>query len=68
MLPRLLKSVADRPVILSGTVALAVALLVGMAVNSYAGLLIVCAAIGVGYSLVLTPSRRILRRSASPED
>lgn len=68
MLPRLLKSVADRPVMLSGTAVLAVALLVGMVVNSYAGLLIVWAVIGVGYSLVLTPSGRILRRSASPED
>lgn len=68
MLPRLLKSVADRPVMLSGTAVMAVALLVGMAVNSYAGLLIVWAVIGVGYSLVLTPSGRILRRSASPED
>lgn len=68
MLPRLLRRIADRPVMLSGTVVLAVALLVGTVVNSYAGLLVVWAVIGVGYSLVLTPSGRILRRSASPED
>lgn len=68
ILPRLLKKNADRPVMLSGTVVLGVALLVGMVVSSYVALLIVWAVIGVGYSLVLTPSGRILRSSASPED
>ncbi|TNM63380.1 MFS transporter [Aliirhizobium smilacinae] len=68
ILPRLLKNNADRPVMLSGTVVLGVALLVGMVVSSYVALLIVWAVIGVGYSLVLTPSGRILRSSASPED
>ncbi|MBD8653774.1 MFS transporter [Rhizobium sp. CFBP 13726] len=68
LLPRLLKRIDDRPTMLSGTAVLVLALLVGMFTSSYAGLVVVWAVIGVGYSLVLTPSGRILRRSASPED
>ncbi len=67
-LPRLLKTVADRPVMLSGTALLVAALLMGLLVPSYGALLALWAVIGVGYSLVLTPSGRILRRVVSPED
>ncbi len=67
-LPRLLKTTPDRPVMLSGTAVLAVALLVGFMATSYSALVILWAVIGIGYSLVLTPSGRILRRSASSED
>ena len=68
LLPRLLKKVDDRPTMLAGTVVLVAALLVGVFTNSYAALIVVWAVIGIGYSLVLTPSGRILRRSALPED
>jgi MFS family permease len=68
LLPRLLKKIDDRPTMLAGTVVLVAALVVGMFATSYAGIVVVWAVIGVGYSLVLTPSGRILRRSASPED
>ncbi|MGF6178759.1 MFS transporter [Ensifer sp. 4252] len=67
-LPRLLKTVQDRPVMLAGTALLVVALLTGLLVTSYWGMVALWAVIGVGYSLVLTPSGRILRRSAAPED
>jgi len=67
-LPRLLKTINDRPVMLAGTVVLVAALIAGMFTTSYAGLILVWAVIGIGYSLVLTPSGRILRRSAAPED
>jgi predicted MFS family arabinose efflux permease len=68
LLPRLLKRIDDRPAMLAGAGVLVAALCVGVFTNSYAGLVIVWAVIGIGYSLVLTPSGRILRRSASPED
>ncbi|MCD1266306.1 MFS transporter [Shinella sumterensis] len=68
LLPGLLKKIDDRPAMLTGTVVLVAALLVGLFTASYAGLIVVWAIIGVGYSLVLTPSGRILRRSAAPED
>ncbi|KQY45650.1 MFS transporter [Rhizobium sp. Root483D2] len=67
-LPRLLKKIDDRPVMLAGTVVLVAALVAGMFTASYIGLILVWAVIGIGYSLVLTPSGRILRRSSSPED
>lgn len=68
LLPRLLKKIDDRPTMLAGTAVLVAALFLGLFTNSYSGLIIVWAVIGVGYSLVLTPSGRILRRSAAPED
>lgn len=64
--PRLLKRIDDCSTLLSGTAVPVVALLVGMLTSSYTGLVAVWAVIGVGYSLVLTLSGRILRRSASP--
>ncbi|WP_421870043.1 MFS transporter [Pararhizobium sp.] len=67
-LPRLLKKIDDRPVMLAGTMVLVAALVAGMFTASYVGLILVWAVIGIGYSLVLTPSGRILRRSSSPED
>lgn len=68
ILPRLLKKVADRPVMLAGTVVLIAGLVVGMLMDSYGGLLAAWAIIGVGYSLVMTPSGRILRKSSAPDD
>ncbi|WP_312363624.1 MFS transporter [Ensifer sp.] len=67
-LPRLLKITPDRPVMLAGTGVLVIALVTGLLVDSYWSMVALWAVIGVGYSLVLTPSGRILRRSAASED
>jgi len=74
VLPRVLDRLEDRPVML-GAAALLVAGLLAMAaqtfqplVDPWIGLLAGWAILGIGYSAVLTPSGRLLRRSASPED
>jgi predicted MFS family arabinose efflux permease len=74
VLPRVLDRLEDRPVML-GAAALLVAGLLAMAaqtfqplVDPWIGLLAGWAILGTGYSAVLTPSGRLLRRSASPED
>ena len=72
-LPRLLDRVADRPVMLAGA-ALLTATLVALAAAilgaglSWPLLLGAWLVAGIGYSAVLTPSGRLLRRSAHPED
>ncbi len=73
-LPRLLERMSDRRVMLSaaglllaGLLAMA-ALTVTPGVDRWLTLLGVWAVLGVGYSAVLTPSGRLLRRSATPED
>lgn len=68
LLPRLLKNVPDRTVMLAGAGSLAVALLTAIVVRTYAALLPLWFAIGVAYSLAQTPSGRLLRRSAHTED
>jgi H+ antiporter protein len=73
VLPRLLDKVPDRPVMLSGAILMVAGLLIlagwvvafGLAVE---GLLAAWFLIGFGYSAVLTPSGRLLRRSAHEED
>ncbi|MEX5727215.1 H+ antiporter protein [Rhodovulum iodosum] len=72
-LPRLLDRVPDRPVMLTGAAGmvaslLALALIVALAGLSWPALLGAWLAVGMGYSAVLTPSGRLLRRSARPED
>ncbi|MDZ4370944.1 MAG: MFS transporter [Phenylobacterium sp.] len=74
VLPRVLDRVEDRPVMLSAAVLL-VAGLLALAVQMFepifdpwAVLLTGWAVLGIGYSAVLTPSGRLLRRSAAPED
>jgi hypothetical protein len=74
LLPRTLERVADRLVMLAGAAALG-ALLAGYAQVSggstftdWAILLAVWAALGLGYSAILVPTGRLLRRSAHPED
>jgi MFS family permease len=72
-LPRLLDNLPDRLVMIAGMAVLVVSLfgLSGVSLVHctqwhplLAGLII----IGIGYSTVLTPSGRLLKRSASPED
>ena len=74
LLPRLLERVGDRTVMVAAalllTAALVVMALLSLApgVDHWAPLLLLWAIMGVGYSAVLTPSGRLLRRSARPED
>lgn len=72
-LPRVLERRADRPVMLCGAVVM-IAGLLGLAAGiataglSWAMLAAVWVLVGVGYSAVLTPSGRLLRRSAHAAD
>ncbi len=68
LLPRLLDSVPDRRAMLAGAVLLVLGLFVGPAIASYALLLALWFALGLGYSLTQTPAGRLLRRSSHPED
>ena len=73
VLPRLLDRVPDRRVMVSGGWLL-VAALISLAAITIAGgfrwevLLVVWVITGLGYSAVQTPSGRLLKRSAHPED
>lgn len=73
-LPSLLDRVQDRPVILAGSLATAgIGLVVGLALAAGQGLgwpvfLGLWALLGLAYSVTLTPSGRLLRRSAHAED
>ena len=79
ILPRLLEAVSDRAAMLGGGVLLAAGLLAGallagggLAVGGlapgYGALLALWLLLGLGYSTAQTPSGRLLRRSAHPED
>jgi MFS family permease len=73
LLPKLLDRVADRPVMIGGA-ALMVATLLGLAVEVatlglvWSVLLGAWLLVGLGYAAVLTPSGRLLRRSAHAAD
>ncbi|GAB5373848.1 MAG: MFS transporter [Acuticoccus sp.] len=72
-LPRLLDRIPDRPVMVGGA-ALMVLTLAGLALEvtglglDWSVLLGAWLLVGLGYSAVLTPSGRLLRRSSHPED
>ncbi|WP_094462470.1 MFS transporter [Pannonibacter phragmitetus] len=68
LLPRLLDSLADRPVMLAGASVVTIATGAAAFIQSYSLLLSVWALMGIGFSLALTPSGRLLRRSSNPED
>jgi len=79
MLPRLLDRIADRAVMLPAATALGITLLGFASVMSasppkpashiiWPALLIAWTLLGVGYSAVMTPAGRLLRRSAQPAD
>lgn len=72
-LPRLLDRVPDRPVMVAGGCLMVAALCVLAVVTmtggfSWGALLIVWLVTGLGYAAVQTPSGRLLKRSAHPED
>ncbi len=67
-LPRLLDRITDRPVMLSGGAILIAGLVLTAFVSNYTVLLAIWLVMGLGYSIVQTPSGRLLRRSAHAED
>ncbi|WP_180901601.1 MFS transporter [Martelella soudanensis] len=67
-LPRLLESVSDRAAMLTGVALMIAGLVAGTMLSGIAMLLPVWFVIGIGYSTAQTPSGRLLRRSAHPED
>jgi MFS family permease len=67
-LPRLLERVPDRAAMLAGAGILAVGTFAAAALPSYGWLLPLWFMLGIGYSSAQTPSGRLLRRSAHPED
>lgn len=67
-LPKLLERVPDRPVMLSGALALALGLLVGSIVSSFLWLLLIWFLLGCASSLINTPTGRLLRRSSTEHD
>ncbi|WP_166417735.1 MFS transporter [Cochlodiniinecator piscidefendens] len=68
-LPKVLDHTTDRLVMISGSVLMVFAL-IGLALNgvTWTALLATWFFIGLGYSITLTPSGRLLQRSAHPED
>ena len=67
-LPKLLESVPDRAAMLAGASLLATGTLAAAALPGYGWLLPLWFVLGLGYSTAQTPSGRLLRRSANPED
>ncbi len=67
-LPRLLETLPDRTAMLGGAGLLAAGTLAAAALTSYQWLLPLWFVLGLGYSMAQTPSGRLLRRSANPED
>jgi len=67
-LPKVLDRVRDRPVMLAGGAVLAVGLGLGLLMPGFALLLPLWLLLGVGSSLIQTPSGRLLRRSSGEAD
>lgn len=68
ILPRLLDRLPDRPAMLAGGAMLALGTLFGPLVETLPALMALWTTLGFGYGLTQTPSGRLLRRSAQPED
>ncbi|SDX70942.1 MFS transporter [Roseicitreum antarcticum] len=68
VLPRLLDRMPDRPPMIAGAAILAAGMLFGPLVGSLPALGALWLILGFGYSLTQTPTGRLLRRSAQPED
>jgi MFS family permease len=63
LIPRVLDRVADRPVMLTGATLLAGGLLLATTITSFAFLVAVWFLLGIGQSLVQTPTGRLIQRS-----
>ncbi|WP_212524184.1 MFS transporter [Actibacterium sp. MT2.3-13A] len=68
ILPRLLARIPDRAAMMTGAVLLAAGTLIGPLPDSLPALMALWLVLGFGYSLTQTPTGRLLRRSAQPED
>lgn len=68
ILPKLLDNISDRLAMLGGATVLTIGLFIGGFTHSYIALCSLWLILGIGYSLAQTPSGRLLRRSAHPED
>jgi MFS family permease len=68
VLPRLLSRVGDRSTMLAGGLLLPVGLALAAVVDDFGALLVVWLALGVGLSLVQTPSGLLIRRSGRAEE
>lgn len=68
LLPRIIQSQSDRVVMLIGASIIAIGLLLGSQIADYQVLLALWFSLGVGYSLIQTPSGRLLKRSSHAED
>lgn len=73
LLPRFLDRLSDRPTMIGGAFLMIAALLVLATMTVTAGFtwpILLCAwfVVGLGFSIVQTPSGRLLRRSSHPED
>lgn len=68
ILPRILDQIADRSAMLMGAGLLVTGLVIGTFIVNYEQLIPLWFFLGLGYSLVQTPSGRLLRRSSQPED
>lgn len=68
LLPRFYEQWSDRSLMLSGCVIAGISLGAGLFVTDYGFLLVMWLLAGVGYSLVQTPSSRVLIRSCHAED
>jgi MFS family permease len=66
--PKILDRIPDRPVMLFGSIVMAVGLGLMYTGPGFAGVLPVWFLIGVGWSLVQTPAGRVVNRSARPAD
>jgi MFS family permease len=67
-LPHLLGRVSDRSAMLAGGLLLPIGLAAAGLVDSFGALLVVWLALGIGLSLVQTPSGLLVRRSGSPDE
>jgi MFS family permease len=67
-MPWLLDRVADRPVMLVGSLVMAAGVALMATGPDFAAVLPVWFVVGIGWSLVQTPSGRIVNRSAGPSD
>lgn len=68
VLPRLLEKRTDRSVMLGGIGLMVAGMFTGTLVAGHAPLMALWFVLGLGYSTAQTPSGRLLRRSANPED
>jgi predicted MFS family arabinose efflux permease len=68
VLPQLLGKFHDRPIMIAGASLLSLGMLTGPLVASLPVLALLWIIVGAGYSLTLTPTGRLLRRSARTQD